>query len=224
MKNFAFFTALLAFVPVAAHAQDVVPAATVPTRDGAPETAPAQVLAQPTPGPNAVPPIVAPIYPQPAESDWSDSARLRRRPSARVVPYHGEMIPLGMHVETRRSHGLLAAGAIVFGVSYLSSAFSVAACTGMAISCNAGIGWLLVPVAGPFVASAFPQTGGLRAVFIADGVIQAAGIVLLATAVATARTMLVDDPYTLRTPQPSWAFLPIGPSGSAGVSFSLTGL
>jgi len=224
MKNFALITAFLTFVPAAAHAQDAVPTATVATREGAPETAPAQVVAQPTWAPIPAAPVVAPIYPQPAESEWSDSARLRRRPSPRVVPYHGEMIPLGMHVETRRSHGLLAAGAIVFGLSYLSSAFSVAACTGMAISCNAGIGWLLVPVAGPFVASGFPQSGELRAVFIADGVIQAAGLVLLATAVAATRTMLVEDPYTLRTPQPSWAFLPIGPSGSAGVSFSLTGL
>ena len=226
MKTPALSLLILALAPAMAHAQDTAPSATPPTQESAPTAAPAQLPAQP--GWTSVAPTdgAAPVNPRPVDAaamPWIDPGNLRRRGRQRVERYDGGPIPIGMHLETRRSHGLLAVGAIVFGAAYLGSAFSVAACTGMTVSCTTGLGWLLVPVAGPFVASAFPQAGTARPILIADGIVQAAGIALLVTAIATARTVLVDDPFATTRTRPAWAMLPIGPNGSTGVSFSMTG-
>jgi hypothetical protein len=135
---------------------------------------------------------------------------------------------MGMHLETRRLHGLIIAGAIAFGATYIGSALSLAACSGIVTTtCAQGMGWLLIPAAGPFVALGFAQTTESRALLVIDGVAQAAGLALLVGGFLTARTFLVEDPYALNaparrtTPPLQWSLVPAGPMGTAGATFTI---
>ena len=217
MKTIGASLLLLVLAPSIAHAQTIAPAATADTHPSATPTAPAQTPAQ-SPW---IGPAHPPIYPQ--ASEWSEPTLVRRRGPQRVTAYRGGPIPMGMHLETRRLHGLVVGGAIVFGVSYLASTLTVAACSGLVTtSCTQGMGWMLVPAAGPFVALGFAQTTESRALLVIDGLLQGAGLAMMAAAFLTTRTVLVDDPYAARTHRPQWSFVPAGPAGSTGVTVTLT--
>jgi hypothetical protein len=228
MKTAAASLLLLGLLPRVAHAQSDAPSATSTSRVSATPVAPAQAPAQPV---AVIPPSAvdrgAP-YPQAAWSAGNVPVLTRRRGPRRVVDYRGGPIPMGMHLETRRPHGLVIAGAITFGASYIGGALSLAACSGIVTtSCTPGMGWLLVPVVGPFIAVGFAQTTESRALLVIDGVAQAAGLAMMLGGIFTARTVLVEDPYARNgpsrrvPPRVQWSVVPAGPVGTPGATFTL---
>jgi hypothetical protein len=121
-----------------------------------------------------------------------------------------------MHVETRRSRGLIALGGALFGLPYLGGVVGLGCCGNNAN----GLGWLVVPIGGPFVASGLVQTDGERAALIVDGVVQAAGLAVLLVAVFTPHQVLVDDPYVATgTPGFAWRIAPGSPGALGGLTF-----
>jgi hypothetical protein len=115
----------------------------------------------------------------------------------RYLPYdEGQPIPEGYHVEQRVRGGMVIPGAVLLGVSYL-----LGATVASADNYNDQTGWLLLPVAGPWLmllmhksntsscdptvtfcsttsSSSSDQTD-TRFLLTSDGLVQAAGAVLL---------------------------------------------
>jgi hypothetical protein len=114
----------------------------------------------------------------------------------------GDPVPPGYHPDTRVRKGLVIGGAVTFGVFYLISALIGA----VALDCNSvtssnacgGLGVLLIPVAGPFIAlgTAKPDAGGTVALLI-DGLAEAGGAAMLILGIAIPRTVLVRNDLAL---------------------------
>jgi hypothetical protein len=225
--------AFLASAPAWGQVAPGVETATAASQMGSSSSTPAQPSAQNvTANPDTAPPIhpqatesVPVTNSQPADATAEATVYLptmRRRQGSRVVAYRGGPIPLGMHVETRRSRGLIALGGVLFGLTYVgSAAFSAASqwvCSGSSLCVN-GFGWLVIPIAGPFVSSGLAQDGGVRASLIIDGVVQAAGFGVLLASVLTPRQVLVDDPYVATGEHGfAWRVMPGGLGTPAGLT------
>ncbi|WP_437821250.1 PEGA domain-containing protein [Sorangium sp. So ce1078] len=94
----------------------------------------------------------------------------------------GAPIPLGYRRETNARSGLITAGATVFGITYtpLSLSGSVS-----------GYEILALPVAGPLIHAA--QVDGADGFFVVDGILQAAGLAMLASGILFPKTTLVRE-------------------------------
>ncbi len=134
------------------------------------------------------------------------------------MPYReGLPVPQGYHLETKRSDGLVYGGLALWGIPY-TSGLVVAAANGF----DHGTGWLLVPVAGPFIGlgsreincnldrfetdpsvelkdleeqcldSAIDEVTAV-AFLTASGLFQTSGVLLLVAGLATSEEQLVRD-------------------------------
>jgi hypothetical protein len=212
----------LALCPAAALAQAVGGSVTVGAPSGA---GVAQVQGDvqagaPVPVAPAQPIYVqqpAPVYAYPQPGYVVPGARVRRR----VVPYNGGPIPPNAHLEEQPITGLIIAGSVLFGVSYVPSAFAALLC----VSCSSsGIGWLGVPVVGPLITLGFPQSEEGARLLVLDAIFQIGGVGMLIAGLAVRNRVLVVDEYARRE-QPrrtQWAFAPGAPGAPAGLSFALT--
>ncbi|WP_437618845.1 PEGA domain-containing protein [Sorangium sp. So ce1151] len=100
-----------------------------------------------------------------------------------VLDYEeGTPIRPGYRLETNARRGLITAGATIFGITYTPMSVSGAA---------VGVDLLIVPVAGPLIHAA--QGSGDEAFFVTDGVLQAAGLALLASGILFPKTTLVRE-------------------------------
>lgn len=110
----------------------------------------------------------------------------------------GDPIPPGYHPDTRARKGLIIGGAVTFGVFYLISALVGA----VALDCQStfsnsscgGLGVLLIPAAGPFIAIGTAKAdGGGAAILVIDGLAQAGGLAMLILGIALPKTVLVRN-------------------------------
>jgi hypothetical protein len=99
-------------------------------------------------------------------------------------------IPAGYHPETRKRKGLIISGAIMFGASYLISAFagSIAADTS-----HDGAPLLFLPVLGPFLQTSNWSSSTGRFFLVVDGGCQAAGFAMLLSGLMLEKTVLVRN-------------------------------
>jgi hypothetical protein len=150
-----------------------------------------------TPPVAAAPPATAPPAPTPQPSQW----------------HFGDPVPAGYHVEDQPRSGLVIAGALVMGIPYFFSAV-----TALAANENNETGWLLLPVAGPWITMGRRSYGcnpdqtnqttaqGLQCVadvfavmgLVFDGVMQAAGGALLLAGELATKPGLVRNEDALR--------------------------
>ncbi|WP_437499511.1 PEGA domain-containing protein [Sorangium sp. So ce1099] len=102
-----------------------------------------------------------------------------------VLDYkEGTPIRPGYRLETNVRRGLITAGATIFGITY----------TTMSVSGSVdGTELLIVPVAGPLIHAAQLSESGAESVFVIDGVLQAAGLALLASGILFPKTTLVRE-------------------------------
>jgi len=84
---------------------------------------------------------------------------------------------------TRVRSGLLIAGIVTFGVLY-----GLSLAVGSAAPKDDGVGALVIPVVGPFVASSNAKTGGSGALVL-DGAGQVAGVLMIVSAYAFPETV-----------------------------------
>jgi hypothetical protein len=126
-------------------------------------------------------------------TDWSD----------------GEPIPPGYHEATRVRKGLVIGGAVLFGSTYLISAFTATAgaanasetCAinmdfGSSQDCNTGnpLTALFIPAVGPFIQMAHSGNGAVGNFWLAlDGIAQVGGITMFVVGLASPKTVLVRN-------------------------------
>ena len=129
----------------------------------------------------------------------------------------GDPIPPGYHPDTRVRSGLVIGGAVTFGVTYLLSALvaavSMSACSAKTFvtstTCT-DLGFLLVPVAGPFIEIAHSKAdAGGAVVLIIDGLAQAGGVAMLILGIAIPRTVLVRNDLALGRKETVATFEPV---------------
>jgi hypothetical protein len=113
--------------------------------------------------------------------------------------------------------GLVAGGAVLFGVTYLFSALAAA----IASDANPGqanpYSTLWVPAAGPFIQMFQPGNGATGSLFLAlDGLCQVGGISMFAIGLAAPKTMLVRNDLASSS-APHLALAPILGPGRSGM-------
>lgn len=140
------------------------------------------------------PPRVAPLQTTPPSSSTPPSS----------LPYApGQPVPEGYHLVRKSRTGLIVTGAVTFGVAYGFSA-GVGFLAGFidnALTDGQGDDrWLTlaIPVAGPMVFGAVFDKDPFHPVLIADTLLQAGGIALLAYGASTKSTVLVRDGAAIR--------------------------
>jgi hypothetical protein len=120
----------------------------------------------------------------------------------------GMPIPHGYHQETRARRGLVIAGSIVFGVTYIYT--SLIAAAGEESSGQNELGSLWVPVLGPFMQMAETDSPLGNYVLLLDGLAQAAGVTMLVAGLVYPRHVLVRNDLASMTVVP----MKIGMEGS----------
>ena len=113
--------------------------------------------------------------------------------------HDGDPIPWGYHREERVRKGEVISGSIVFGVPYLYSAFFAA--VGADAYGSSGesnkLGWLYLPVLGPFLELTEFHSSTLDYLWIIDGVAQALGAALVIHGMTSPRPVLVRNDLAL---------------------------
>lgn len=182
-----------------AHAQTTV-IVTGQAPAGAPEStrspppgyaAGAPTYASPVPSPGYAPGYAAPY------DSWTSPGYA---PPQRVIGPHiiadwseGEPIPPGYHESTRMRKGLVIAGAVLFGTTYLLSALVGAIVTDC--QCGGTATALLIPGAGPFVELGQSNSATGSFSLVLDGLSQVGGLAMFIAGLAVPRTVLVRDDY-----------------------------
>lgn len=136
-----------------------------------------------------------------------------------VRPYReGVPVPAGFHVESSFHTALLASGAalLVSGYGLAAVAARAELDLGSAEGGPPNHGPLYAPLIGPFIAAAGDGwSGGGRAAFIADGLVQAGGMALMMLGLVERELYVVAD-----RPAAARVWLRAGPAAaSVGVSF-----
>ncbi|XXY13751.1 PEGA domain-containing protein [Sorangium sp. So ce216] len=96
----------------------------------------------------------------------------------------GTPIRPGYRLETNMRRGLITAGATIFGITYTPVSVSGSV---------AGAELLVIPVAGPMIYAAQASGDGAEGVLVTDGLLQAAGLALLASGILFPETTLVRE-------------------------------
>jgi hypothetical protein len=171
-----------------------------------------------------------PGYPQPY---YGAPPRTLRR---RVVDYTGGPIPPGAVLETRRNIGILVAGVIAFGLGYGWAFYSAVTNSSdpcdSSSACRANMGWLYVPVVGPFVMLTYPGISSQNQfLLVFDGILQGLGIAGLAFSLLRTHDVLVFNEYVQNRNGPNRrararisdvVVSPGAPGAVAGMSLTLT--
>jgi hypothetical protein len=126
--------------------------------------------------------------------------------------HDGDQIPWGYHREERVRKGEIISGAIIFGVPYLYSTFIAA--IGEDFSTTSGgsnpVGWLYLPVLGPFIELKNSDSATVNELLIIDGLAQGIGAALFIHGFNSPRPLLVRNDLALVTVTPT----PIGKDGT----------
>ncbi len=121
----------------------------------------------------------------------------------RTLPYEeGQPVPPGYSPREKPRIGLIIAGAVTLGVSYLFSVLAFAvddsvSCdfdTGTGDACESDLWPLTIPVAGPFLT--LGTTGGAQEglmILILDGLAQVGGVAMLVLGLSSKKTVLVRN-------------------------------
>ena len=152
-------------------------------------------------------------------------ARAQTTPTPRRMAYHPDQpVPAGYHVERRTRYGLAISGVALFGTAYLPTAAAAF------YDSRDGTPLYVVPVLGPLFAipakTGQPCEGGdqnicvdfdglITAVFIADAVVQAAGLMMAWRGFAGREVLIRDE-------APGMALVP-GLIGGGGYGAWLSG-
>jgi hypothetical protein len=178
-------------------------------------TASAQQPAPPPPPPGFEPPPPGVQYGQPPPAYGQPPPGYGQPPAGYPPPYYppppayvqplgpktiddweeGQPVPAGYRPVTRVRKGLIIAGAVTFGTTYILSALAGAVDhdTG-----NKELGGLFVPCAGPFIAmGTLSSNNNLHAassfILILDGIAQTGGLAMLVIGIAAPTTKLVRN-------------------------------
>ncbi len=164
----------------------------------------------PTTGPA---PVTA-SAPAPAAADpAAPTATAAAAPAVAPIPNYsnvrnewepGDPVPPGYHPETQIRTGLVIAGSVTLGASWLTlgllpGAIVVSACTDLDSSeCTVAGGVLMIPVLGPFltmpvIASYSDIDGAAIALLTVDGLIQSSGLAMLIAGIVAEQDVLVRD-------------------------------
>ena len=119
----------------------------------------------------------------------------------------GMPIPYGYHQQTRARRGLVIAGSIVFGVTYLYTAELAADSPN---SRGANESWLWIPVLGPLLQMTETDSTLGNGALTLDALAQASGAAMLIAGFIFPRTILVRSDLASMTVAP----MRIGPEGS----------
>lgn len=122
----------------------------------------------------------------------------------------GQPIPYGYHHETRVRKGLVISGSILLGVTYIYSSLLAAAGEDASDGGHNTLGWLWMPVLGPFFEMSETDSTAARYVLFLDGMAQAAGLTMLIAGALYPKHILVRNDLA------SMSFVPmkIGSDGS----------
>lgn len=114
----------------------------------------------------------------------------------------GEPIPPGYHPRTRVRGGLVAGGAVLFGITYLVSVLVASVGSDSNPGQSNPVAALLVPAAGPFIQMGHGGNTAVANYFLAlDGLSQVGGMTMFALGFADPQTVLVRDPLASGTPR-----------------------
>lgn len=147
------------------------------------------------------------------------------------LPYEkGDPIPPGYQIEKRSKRGLLITGGTLFGLAYGGSLVAAA-------SDGSDLGWLVVPIVGPFV-TLFKQdlscdadpnqpammertcseqafsSGRRVALLLVDGLVQVTGAALLLAGLTSSEQQLVREPGVVVRPEVGWGTYGVRLNGS----------
>jgi hypothetical protein len=126
--------------------------------------------------------------------------------------HDGDQIPWGYHREERARKGEIISGAILFGVPYLYSTFFAA--LGEDLSSSTGgsnpVGWLYLPVLGPFIEIKNSPSAAVNEVLVLDGLAQGIGAALFLHGINAPRPILVRNDLALLGVTPT----PVGKDGT----------
>lgn len=136
------------------------------------------------------------------------------------LPYEGGKLPTDATLTREPNMTLVGAGLTVLGLSYVPSVIAAAATCPPQSECKAtpGVGWLYLPIVGPFVTAALASSPGGAALAAFDGAVQITGAALaVAGVVAQKKLVMWQDKNAKLTITP-------GAGNAAGVSLTLTHL
>jgi len=210
IRPFAFLAATACSLALVSASPARAQSTTVIVQGQQPQGTPAYPPGYASPGypPGYGPGYTTPIYQQVQPSYVPQSVAFS---GPRVIAdwSEGEPIPPGYHESTRIRKGLVIGGAVLFGSTYLLSAFTATvgaadASTNCAIdsslgstqSCNSGnpLTALFIPAVGPFVQMAHSGNTAVGNFWLAlDGVAQVGGIVMFIAGLAAPKTVLVRN-------------------------------
>jgi hypothetical protein len=106
----------------------------------------------------------------------------------------GNPIPYGYHAETRARKGPIISGSILFGVTYLYSAFAASIGEDVAGSNgNNKAASLYIPVVGPFAELFQSDSATLDYILVLDGIAQATGVILFVYGMSMPKPLLVRN-------------------------------
>jgi hypothetical protein len=216
----ALFGAVLTPSPAAAQQGTATPAPQLPPAPQAPPGAyvdPTQAPGAPVPYPGWPPQPTRRAPPQSAIAPNGEYyAPLSQTTQPVYIPqsvalsgprmikdwHDGDQIPYGYHREERTRKGEIISGSILFGVTWGYSAFFGALGQDVSPSDNK-LGWLFVPVIGPFIEMTQYDSSTFRYVMVLDGVAQGVGAALLYHGATSPRPILVRDDLALLTVAPA---------------------
>ncbi len=207
MRSPIVLVLLASLVPATALADDDAPQVKTVIRERSAETKPEVTTVSPPPPPPQVT-VVKPPPPKPTNTYVVPS----------LVPYEGGKIPADARLTSQPNMALIGAGLAVLGVSYVPSVFTAAIACPPQADCTAtrGVGWLYLPVVGPFITAAMATSTGGAALAAFDGVVQVSGAALvIAGLVAQKKFVMWQDKSASLTVTP-------GAGNGAGVSLTLT--
>jgi hypothetical protein len=177
-----------------------------------------RALAEETGQPTAPPPSSEGQWPvqSPSLGQKTEAERLPLSPEAPLTMNYreGQPIPSGYHLEQRKRKGIFIAGATTLGLAHLAS---ILPATVLVIAGVGGGAALFFPVAGPFVTLA--SINGLNTLsttlFVADGLIQTAGLGMMIAGLIMKKPILVKDRVALD-------LLPLATPRTTGMALSLS--
>jgi hypothetical protein len=116
----------------------------------------------------------------------------------------GEPVPYGYHRSERTRRGPLISGAILFGVTYLYSAFFASIGDDLSDGGTNQLSWLYVPVIGPFAEISRSTSATANYVLVLDGLAQATGAALFIYALSSPMPVLVRNDLAMVTVTPTF--------------------
>lgn len=122
-------------------------------------------------------------------------------PGPPTLPYDASQpVPSGYRVATRTRSGLILAGGITFGASYVLSVFGAISARTSGRKAGDHAMALYAPVVGPFIAAANQKRNqdGVVGLMIVDGIAQVGGVGLFVTGLFWRQRLLVREPTVAR--------------------------